>query len=82
MGLAKENNEMNEQQMKERFEALVPWHVNGTLEQGEREWVERYVRDHPEAAAELRWYESLQSRIRENAPVVAADFGWDKLQRR
>jgi hypothetical protein len=73
---------MNEEKMKQEFESLVPWYVNGTLEPKQREWVEQYVRDHPEAASELRWHESLQNKIRENSPAVPPDIGWDKFQRR
>ena len=73
---------MNENDMKARFEALAPWHVNGTLDPMERRWVEDYVREHPDAAAELRWYESLQTKIRANIPETSPDLGWDKLQQR
>jgi hypothetical protein len=68
--------------MKARFEELAPWHVNGTLAANDREWVEGYVRDHPEAAAELAWYQSLQGRMRENVPSVGEEYGWDRLHAR
>jgi hypothetical protein len=68
--------------MKKRFQELVPWHVNGTLEQSDREWVDRYLREHPEARAELRWWDSLSARIRENAPAVSAEIGMDKFMAR
>jgi hypothetical protein len=68
--------------MKKRFQELAPWHVNGTLEPSEREWVDRYLRDHPEARAELRWWDSLSARIRENVPAVSAEVGMDKFMAR
>lgn len=68
--------------MKKRFQELVPWHVNGTLEPSEREWVDRYLRDHPEARAELRWWNSLSARIRENVPAVSAEIGMEKFMAR
>jgi hypothetical protein len=73
---------LSEQEMKKRFQELVPWHVNGTLEPSEREWVDRYLRDHPEARAELRWWDSLSARIRENVPAVSAEVGMEKFMAR
>src|SRR5438105_6831766 len=73
---------MNESQMKARFEELAPWHVNGTLAANDRDWVEGYVRDYPEAAAELAWYQSLQAKIRENVPSIGEEYGWDRLHQR
>jgi hypothetical protein len=73
---------MTENEMKARFEELAPWRVNGTLAANDREWVDTYVRDHPEAAAELQWYTSLQDRIRESAPAIGDEYGWDRLHQR
>src|SRR6266700_8388424 len=73
---------MNESQMKARFEELAPWHVNGTLAANDREWVDGYVRDHPEAAAELAWYQSLQAKMREGEPAIGEEYGWDHLHQR
>jgi hypothetical protein len=73
---------MNEQQMKAQFQEWLPWHVNGSLEADRRAWVDQYLKDHPEARAELRWYESLQQRIQDNAPDVSADIGLHKLMAR
>ena len=65
--------------MHDRFVELAPWHVNGTLSEADRNWVNAYVRDHPTAAAELEWYRSLQANIRFEAPVVSAEIGLDRL---
>jgi len=70
---------MNEQQMRERFQELLPWLVNGTLEKSQRDWMDQYLKEHPEQRAELRWYESLQSKIRENAPAVSEEVGLGKF---
>ena len=64
--------------MNDRFTELLPWYVNGTIDPSDRAWVDAQLRAHPEAAAELCWYESLQVRIRENEPQVSADIGIDK----
>ena len=60
---------------QERFEELLPWYVNGTLEAEDRAWVEQYMKDHPEVRAELEWFGSLQRRMHENAPTVPATIG-------
>jgi hypothetical protein len=73
---------MNEQEMKRQFLASLPWYVNGTLDADGRKWVDQYLRDHPEAASELRWEESQRDVIRENQPVVSRDIGWDAFQAR
>lgn len=70
---------MNEQEMKARFQELLPWHVNGTLDVDQRRWVDEYLREHPEAKGELNWFESLQNRMQDNAPNVSDEIGMDKL---
>ncbi len=61
--------------MTDRFEELLPWFVNGSLGAEDRDWVERYLVAHPEANAELAWYRSLQSRIKDGAPAVPDTIG-------
>ena len=65
--------------MYNRFAELAPWHVNGTLSETDRRWVDAYVRDHPRAAAELEWYRSLQAKVKADVPEVSPDIGLDKL---
>ncbi|MCX8003910.1 MAG: hypothetical protein N2688_02975 [Burkholderiaceae bacterium] len=60
---------------EQRFAELLPWYVNGTLDAADRAWVEEYLRGHPEARAELAWYRSFQSRIRESAPTAPPTIG-------
>jgi hypothetical protein len=73
---------MSEQEMEDRFHDLLPWHINGTLEKDQREWVDQYVSGHPQARAELRWHESLQTKMRENVPSVSPDIGLDRFMAR
>lgn len=42
--------------MKEWFEGNLPWFVSGTLEAGESARMERYIAQHPEAAAQVEAY--------------------------
>jgi hypothetical protein len=72
----------DERTMRQRFAELAPWHVNGTLSAADRAWVDNYVRSHPEAAAELEWYASLQQQIRADAPDVSPDVGLERLLHR
>jgi hypothetical protein len=67
--------------MKERFEELLPWYVNGSLGAEDRAFVEGYLEQHPEARSELDWYRSLQQRVQENAPTVPATIGLARTMR-
>lgn len=64
--------------MNERFTELLPWYVNGTISAADRAWVEGHLAAHPEAAAELRWVQSLRDRIQEGAPDVSPEIGMDR----
>jgi Putative zinc-finger len=65
----------------ERFTELLPWYVNGTLSDEDRAFVERHLAEHPDARAELDWFQSLQSRILDNTPAVPATIGLSKVMR-
>jgi hypothetical protein len=65
--------------MKERFDELLPFYVNDTLDQTDRAWVDAYLREHPKSAAELQWYRSLQDTMQRDAPAVSAEVGLDKV---
>jgi hypothetical protein len=68
--------------MRRRFEELAPWHVNGTLSESDRRWVDDYVRTHPRASAQLDWYASLQERVKADAPQIEPDLGLERLLHR
>jgi hypothetical protein len=63
----------------DKFEELLPWYVNGTLSAEDRAWVERHLDENPEARAELEWFQSLQSKMMENAPAVPVTIGLSKV---
>ncbi|HSV77766.1 MAG TPA: hypothetical protein VLK85_00995 [Ramlibacter sp.] len=67
--------------MKERFEELLPWYVNGSLGSEDRAFVEAYLEQNPAARSELDWYRSLQQRVQENAPAVPATIGLARAMR-
>ena len=57
MGLRK----MSESQMsRERFDLLLPFYLNGTLDSDERQWMQHHVQTHPEAEQALRFAQQLQ----------------------
>jgi hypothetical protein len=68
--------------MKPRFDELLPFYVNGNLSAADRDWVDTYLTEHPTARAELQWYESLTSRLREDVPAVSSEIGMDRAMRR
>lgn len=61
--------------MKQRFDELLPWYVNGTLSEQDRAWVDEYLSAHPESRAELEWYRSLAHKLHESAPAVPETIG-------
>jgi hypothetical protein len=61
-----------------RFDELLPFYVNGTLPEAERQWVDAYLHEHPQAAAELDSCRTLQSRIRADVPAVSSEVGLDR----
>lgn len=64
--------------MKDRFDELLPWYVNGSISAEDRAFVDRYLAENPDAAAELEWHRSLVTRIQETAPAVPATLGLAK----
>jgi hypothetical protein len=68
--------------MKTRFDELLPFYVNGTLDEGERAWCDAYMREHADAAAELAWARSLQQRVKEDVPAASSEVGLDRAMQR
>jgi Putative zinc-finger len=61
--------------MSDRFNELLPWYVNGTLDDADRAWVEQHLAEHPEAREELDWFRSLQTQMRQDVPAVPQTIG-------
>lgn len=68
-----------ESAVKRRFDDLLPWYVNGTLDEVDRRWVDDYLRDHSDAAALHRWHATLAEQMRESPPTPTADAGYARL---
>jgi hypothetical protein len=68
--------------MKTKFDELLPFYVNETLDAESRAWVDAYLREHPKSAGELQWYRSLQDTMQRDTPAVSAEVGLDKTMAR
>lgn len=68
--------------MKDRFDELLPWYVNGSLGAEDRDWVDRYLAEHPESRPELDWTRSLSSRMKDSVPAVAPTIGLERAMER
>jgi hypothetical protein len=68
--------------MNTRFDDLLPFYINGTLGEADRTWVDGYLREYPDAAAELEWARSLQARLHEDVPAVSSEVGLERALRR
>ena len=68
--------------MNLRFQELLPFYVNGTLQGEEREWMERELAQHADALAELEAVRTLQSRVAQSLPDVPDTIGLDKVMGR
>ncbi len=65
--------------MKSRFDELLPFYVNGTLNADDRLWIEHYLREHPQAANELNWLRSVQAVTQEEAVPVSSEVGLERV---
>lgn len=68
--------------MKSRFDELLPFYVNGTLGDADRALVEGYLREHPQAANELRWLRSVQTITLGEAVPASSEVGLERAMRR
>lgn len=64
----------------EALHAILPWYVNGTLPQDERERVARLIQQSREMQDEVRWLESLREHMQSAVPEQAGDAGLDRLR--
>ena len=64
---------------KHRFDELVVWYVNGTLDPDERRWVEDYMQANPASRQELAWHDQLRKANGIEGLRVPKDVGLEKL---
>jgi len=58
---------------QQRFEQLLPFYVNGTLTEQEREFVSAYLAKHNHARQSLTWTSSIQRTIQDLGSVAPDD---------
>ena len=79
---AEMSSEREAQTMPEDMLELLPWYVNGTLTQEERERVELFLEQHPEHRAEVELLKAARDQVQQagksNSP---GSLGWKRLQR-
>ena len=68
--------------MNLRFQELLPFYVNGTLQGDEREWMERQLAEHADARDELDACRALQARLAHSLPEVSDTIGLDRVMGR
>ena len=68
--------------MNLRFQELLPFYVNGSLQGEEREWMEQQLAQHADARAELDAVRALQAGIARSLPDVPDTIGLDKVMGR
>jgi anti-sigma factor RsiW len=65
----------------EDLAALLPWYLNGTLDEAERVRVEAWLRAAPEREAELAMWRAVQAQVRSASPAPAFDeVSWRRLR--
>jgi hypothetical protein len=68
--------------MKSRFDELLPFYVNGTLNADDRVWIEHYLLEHPLAANELNWLRAVQATTQEEAVPASSEVGLERAMQR
>jgi hypothetical protein len=66
----------------DRFNELLPWYVNGTLDAADRTWMDKYLQDHPRARQQLRWEQLIHEDVRRDSINVSEEIGLDKAMAR
>ncbi len=68
--------------MRERFQELLPWYINGTLGDVDRAWMDEYMASHPEARSEFTFFESMATTMQRKAEGVPETVGMARLFQR
>lgn len=65
----------------EELEQLLPWYVNGTLDDAESAAVEALLERSESARQELNFLRSLSGRIAQESTPAPSELGWQRLRR-
>jgi len=66
--------------MNDRFAELSRKAATGGLSPAERDWLDAYLRDHPEKRSELEWDQAFAAKLEEKVAAMPATPGWDRTQ--
>jgi hypothetical protein len=68
-----------ERSEKRRLHELLPWYLNGMLDEKDKEWVEQFLRDHPDTENELAWHQQLRDALDIRHMKIPANVGLHRL---
>jgi hypothetical protein len=68
--------------MHERFQELLPWYVNGTLDEPDRAWMDSYIETNPVARSEYAFFEAMSKTMQTKAAAVPETIGMARLFQR
>jgi hypothetical protein len=66
----------------DRFEELLPFYVNGSLQGEDRAWIERHLAEHDDARRALEDCRVLQAQVARSLPQVPETIGLDRVMAR
>jgi hypothetical protein len=66
--------------MSDRFDELSRKAAAGALSAAERDWLEAYLRDHPDRRAELEWDQAFSAKLEEKVASMPPMPGWDRTE--
>jgi hypothetical protein len=67
---------------RRRFDETISWYVNGTASTADRNWVDGYLRSHPDAQVELGWHQTLRQHIKDLGPAMSPEIGFNRLMKK
>ncbi|UTA48948.1 hypothetical protein L1F30_05225 [Simiduia sp. 21SJ11W-1] len=65
----------------EDLSELLPWYVNGSLTEAEKQRVDAWLAQSEQARAELAALRAIQQQIKHQGQAQASDLGWARLKR-
>jgi len=69
----------HDQELLNRFQTLLPFYANGTLNEVDGSFVEDFLKQHPDAQAQLKFERYLISAMRDPVPERSNDAGLTEL---
>lgn len=73
---------MTEHEVNKQFQQWLLLYVNGQLDEIKTAWMEQYVAEHPDAAAEVEIERALKNTLLNELPVYTPDHGLNTLMSR